>query len=161
MFGENVLKARAGHRLATRIEKKLRTGAWIPYGEPGTQRQSSLLPQWQNTLAPSFAEHVDAGLGVQCKFILPQPNELRNPEPRSEGETDHRPIAKAGRRAWIWHIQQRLHLITREIVDDRLVGLLYRDRTDPACLVEAARQAILEETEESLDCDQSCVARLR
>jgi hypothetical protein len=58
-------------------------------------------------------------------------------------------------------VEERLQLLAIEIVDERLVGLLNRDRMDPTRLVETRGEPIFQEPEEGVDGCQPRVARPR
>jgi hypothetical protein len=53
----------------------------------------------------------------------------------------HCTIADAGYGAAAWRVEQRLQLVTGEIADECLVGLLHGDRVDSS-LVKARRHSI-------------------
>src|SRR5215470_16845785 len=71
----------------------------------------------------------------------------------------HRPVANAGHGTGIRCVEQRLQLFTGEIADERLIGLLHRDRMDPTRLVETGRHSILEEAKERVDRREPGIAR--
>ena len=51
----------------------------------------------------------------------------------------------------IRRVEQSLQLVPGEIADERLIGLLHRDRMDPTRLVEARRHPVFQEAEERVD----------
>jgi hypothetical protein len=55
-------------------------------------------------------------------------------------------------------IEQSLDLCPVEVVDQRLVGLLGRDRSDAKGLIEAGRNAILDVAEEGPDRGEPAIA---
>src|SRR5712691_8311775 len=101
---------------------------------------------------------MDAGASLTVEVIQAKADQLGHTQTCSKGQMQHRPVPNAELRARVWRIEQRLHLLTRQIANQCLVGLLHRNRMDAARLVEARRQPILQESEEGVDGRQAGVA---
>ena len=92
-------------------------------------------------------------------LIEPETDQLRHAHACCEGQMQHRPVADAGYGACVRCIQQSLQLVAGKIADKGLIGLLHRDRMDPARLVEARRHPVFEEAEERVDRGEPGIAR--
>src|SRR3546814_11318628 len=74
------------------------------------------------------------------------------------GEVQHRAVAGAKAGPGIRGIEESLDLRPVEIVDQRLVGLLGRDRSDAERLIQAGRNPILDIPEEGSDRGEPAIA---
>ena len=101
---------------------------------------------------------MDAGASLAVEMIQAKTDQLGHAQTCGKGQMQHRPVPNAELRARVWRIEQGLHLFARQIADQRLVGLLHRNRMDAPRLVEARRQPILQEAEERVDGRQPGIA---
>ena len=63
----------------------------------------------------------------------------------------HRSVSHARYRVWTRRVENRKHLVTLQVIDQRLIGLLLGDCVHAPGLVEARRQSVLEEPKERVD----------
>jgi hypothetical protein len=117
--------------MPSRIEEQLRRVAGRAHLEPRLHRCSCLLPKWEHALAASLADNVHGGQRA-VDLIEAKTDQLRDAHAGSEGQMQHRPVADAGDGAWVRRIEQSLQLVTYEIANKRLIGLLHRNRMNPA-----------------------------
>jgi hypothetical protein len=137
------------------ISAGLRVG---PDREPRAQYELGLLPERQDPFTPTLAHDVHGGQGAIREIAQLQRYEFRHPQPASIGQMQHGAIAGAKARSGIRGIEQSLDLSPVEVVDQRLVGLLGRDRSDAERQIQAGRNPILDVAEEGPDRGEPAVA---
>src|SRR4051794_33761321 len=153
-----MLEPGARHGTANRVGEQLGASVAWTDREPGPQGCRRLLPQRQNAFPPSLAHDMDAGASLAVKMIQAKTDQLRHAQTGCKGQVQHCLVPDTELRARVWGVEQGLHLFMRQIADQRLVGLLHRNRMDAPRLVKARRQPILQEAEERVDARQSDVA---
>ena len=158
---QDVLEARAGHRLCPGVEEQLGRAAGWAHFQPSLHRGGRLLPERQDTLAAPLADDVHAGHGLAVDLIEPETDQLRHAHACGEGQMQHGSVSDAGQGARVRRVEQSLQLVTGEIADERLIGLLHRDRMDPTRLVEAGRHPVFQEAEERVDRSEPGIAGSR
>src|SRR5260370_38296296 len=100
---------------------------------------------------------MDAGASLTVEVVQAKTDQLGYTQTCGKGQMQHRPIPDAELRARIWRVEQRLHLLARQIANQCLVDLLHRNRVDPARLVNARWQPILQAAEQGVDSPQGGV----
>ena len=90
MLGQDVLKARPGHRLGPRVEEQFGSAAGRAHLQPCLHRGSRLLPERQDALATPFAHDVHAGCGLAVDLIEPETDQLGHTHTSSEGQDRRR-----------------------------------------------------------------------
>jgi hypothetical protein len=158
VLGQSERKSVAGHGLPVGIEEYLGSLHFGPDRKPRAQCELGLLPERQDPFTPTLAHDVHGGQGAVREIAQLQRYEFRHPQPASIGQMQHRAIAGAKACPGIRGIEQSLDLGPVEIVDQRLVGLLGRDRSDAECLIEAGRNPILDVPEEGPDRGEPAIA---
>jgi hypothetical protein len=79
MFLEDVLKTRAGQRLAASADEDLGRRHGAPHGQPRAQRHGGHFPQGQAALASTFTMHEHTRLRLKRDVAELQAHELRHP----------------------------------------------------------------------------------
>ena len=153
VFAQDAFEAGARHRFAGDVKEELRGRRLSSHCQPGPQHCCGQLPQRQLTLTPPLAAHMDGSLGMEREF--------GDAEPRRKGQMQHCSIPDAASGVEVRRIQDCLHFLVSEIVDQLLVSPFDRDGLDATYLLQASRQAILEEAEERFRGTEACVASLR
>src|SRR5262245_22024917 len=93
MLGQDVLETVARHRLSSGIEEQLRRITGGAHLQPRLHSRGRPLPEWQDPLAPPFADDVYRGHALAIDLIAPETNQLRYPHARCEGQVQHRAVA--------------------------------------------------------------------
>jgi hypothetical protein len=79
---EDVSEAGTRQWLTVGADEQRWTWGWPPHVEPGAQRLSGLLPEWQNSFTTAFAEDVDGWLALQHNVTNGESDKLGDAQPR-------------------------------------------------------------------------------
>src|SRR5262249_55048437 len=132
MLGEDVLESGTRHGAPSSIGEQLRAAVLWTDRKPSPQGRRCLLPERQDALASPLAHDMDAGTSLTVEVIQAKTDQLGHAQACSKGQVQHRPVPNAEPPARVWRVEQRLHLLTRQVTNQRLIGLLHRDRMDAA-----------------------------
>ena len=105
VLAEDILEARSGHRGADTVEEEFRRWRFGADGDPGSDRACRLLPERQDTLASSFAHHMDATPIPLVDLIGPQSDQFRHAQAGRESEMQHGPVPGPRRRARVGRVE--------------------------------------------------------
>jgi hypothetical protein len=100
-------------------------------------------------------------LGAVREVLKPQRQQFGHAQARSIGEVQHGSIAQASYGVRIGGVEQRLHLVAAEIVNQPRVGPLDRQCPDAHRLLKAGRRPVLDVAEEAPDGREADVAGAR
>src|SRR5258708_6684389 len=129
--------------------------------DPGVERSSGLLPQWQDSFSPSPAHYTDGCGGSAIELLQTKRDKFSNPKPAGIGHVQHGAIPQTEGCRSIGSIQQRLYFRTSQIGDQALIRFLQWDTVDLPALLDMQGLTVFEVAKERLDRCQAGVAGSR
>src|ERR1035437_3915613 len=113
------------------------------------------------SLLPPLAEGVHVGAAAERHVLAFEPDELGDPKPRLDRESEHRVIASAGPTLLIADREERGYLVFVEVSDEIYLGSLVRDRQDAPDRAGVLRMVQRQVGEQRMDRREARVARHR
>ena len=95
---------------------------------------------------------------LKGNLVKMKSDKFRNPQPRSDSNVKHRPVANPESFRWIRRIQDRLTLFGGEMLYQANGGFLVRNAEDSFDLLKRRRHAVFDEVHKRFDRGQTGVA---
>lgn len=107
-------------------------------------------------MSSAFPPDEDAGIRPgEFEVVEAEPDQFRHPEPRGEPEIQHRLVSAAPSRRRIRGLEDRSHLLRRQVMNQPLLDALVGDGANPTHLLEGGGDLVLDVLHEGADRGQA------
>src|SRR6266508_6071099 len=159
---QSVAQPRRGERLAASVQEDLGGRNRTAYGQPGSQGPRRFLPQREAALPPSLSMHEDAGIRtVEFNVVETETHQFRGTQAGGEAKIEHRLVTDSVARTGIRGIEDRLHFLPGQMVDQSFLVPFVRQRPDLTELIQRRGRLVLDVLHERADGGQPYVPRPR
>jgi hypothetical protein len=121
VLSQDVLETGAGHGILASIGEQFWNPDFTADRQPCTNRGCCFLPQRQAAFLAAFL--VDKNTGLRLKYHIPESQQFRDPKATREAMMKHSAVADAVADVRVRGIQDRLHLLGREMFDKPRIRL--------------------------------------
>jgi hypothetical protein len=151
MLTQNVFESGARHCLPAGIREQFRNVDFTSDRQPRSDRRCRFFPQRQATFFSAFAVDQDAGLWLKNHVLNSEAHQLGNPHPTSETKMEHSSVTDTVPMSRIGSVQDRLHLLGRQVPDKPGIRLLRGDGQNALDLLQGRWDTIFHVAHEGFD----------